>query len=118
MTDLEGISLVDTIDMIPKENFLSKQPYKPFKQVYKDMLDKYANLSYESLDYSLIPTNYSNIFIARQDEDMSKLSELCNKNNWEGLMYRNGDSPYEYKRTKNLLKIKKMEDIELKLVAM
>jgi DNA ligase-1 len=105
-------------DMLPKENFLSKEPYKPFKQVYKDMLDKYANLNYESLDYSLIPTNYSNIFIARQDEDMSKLSELCNKNNWEGLMYRNGDSPYEYKRTKNLLKIKKMEDIELKLVAM
>lgn len=105
-------------DMIPNDNFINKTSYKPFNDVYEDMITKYANDEKSSPDYSLIPTNFDNIFIARQDKDMTKLSELCTKNNWEGLMYRNGDSPYEFKRTKNLLKIKKMEDIELKLIDM
>lgn len=105
-------------DMLPKNNFVTKQPYKPFGEVYNDMLNKFSNPEGFTPDYSLIATRFPNIFIARQDEDMTKLSELTRLNNWEGLMYRNALAPYEYKRSKNLLKIKKMEDIELKLLDM
>jgi len=35
---------------------------------------------------------------------------------WEGLMLRNGDMYYDRKRSKNLLKMKKMQDEEFKIV--
>ena len=59
-----------------------------------------------------------NVFIARQDKDPAKLMSLSAEKNWEGLMYRDGDASYAYKRTKSLLKIKQFEDIELKLLDM
>ena len=52
----------------------------------------------------------------RQDNDISKLSELRDKNGWEGVMVRSGEQSYEYKRTNNLLKIKKMQDSEFDIV--
>lgn len=105
-------------DMIPKENFNTKTQWHAFKTEYDMMIKAFADLNKPSPSYSLIPTKMSSIFIARQDKDMSALSKLCYENNWEGLMYRNGDSPYEFKRSKNLLKIKQMQDIELKLLRM
>ena len=105
-------------DIIDKDKFLSKQPDNNFEYNYSLMLQLYADTEKPTLDYSLIPTKFDNIFIARQDHDMTMLSKLCKERNWEGLMYRNADCSYEYKRSNNLLKIKEMKDLELKLVDM
>ena len=105
-------------DMIPKENFHNRKQWHDFETEYEKMIEAFADFSKPSPSYSLIPTKMPSIFIARQDKNMTKLAKLCSENNWEGLMYRNGNSPYEFKRTKNLLKIKQMQDTELKLLRM
>ena len=113
----DNISFV-IFDMISKDKFERKQQYKAFRQEYEEMLELFHDKKKESPDYSLLPTKFPNIFIARQDEDMTTMMELYKANNWEGLMYRNAYASYEFKRTRNLQKIKKMDDIELKLVDM
>lgn len=105
-------------DIIPISKFNTKHPYIPFKEEYKLMLDMLSDTNKISPDYSLIPTIVPNVFIARQDVDPTELIRLRTDNRWEGLMYRNADACYEYKRTSNLLKIKSMKDMELQLVQM
>lgn len=116
LPECENICYV-IFDVLLKEKFMVNEDSGiKFEDEYKFMLDNFADFSKESPCYSLIPTIWENIYIARQDKDIEKLSKLSKENNWEGLMYRNGDVPYEYKRTNNLLKIKKMEDAEFQLV--
>lgn len=105
-------------DMIPRSNFISKKFFEPFEMELNRILNKLADNTKQSPCYSLIPTILDSVYIARQDKDKEKLAKLCSQNNWEGLMYRDGDAPYEYKRTKSLLKIKRMQDLELRLVDM
>ena len=105
-------------DMIPKDKFMTKTPWDKFEVEYDKMIKGLADFSKPTPDYSLIPTKMPNVFIARQDKDPSKLMKLCEEKDWEGLMYRDADSPYEYKRTNKLLKMKKFEDTELKLISM
>jgi len=42
--------------------------------------------------------------------------QLSESSGWEGLMLRDGNSPYEGKRTKSLLKVKQMQDAEFMIV--
>lgn len=115
--DCENICYV-IFDIIPKELFLSKEPSSNFSEEYKIMLDKLVVDNKETPCYSLLATKLDNVYIARQDNTKDKLAELCMQNGWEGLMMRDGDSPYEYKRTNKLLKIKQMQDLEVKLIDM
>lgn len=104
-------------DIIDKEKFYLKEPTISFEKEYQEII----NLFYKegtSPCYSLLPTYFPHVYIARQDKDPSILMRLRKENNWEGLMYRNADVSYEYKRTNNLLKIKEMQDLEVKLVDM
>lgn len=64
----------------------------------------------------LLKTKFPHILIARQTENMEELTSDPNYQNWEGLMYRNADAPYEFKRSQNILKIKKWYDIELPVI--
>jgi DNA ligase-1 len=116
LSECENICYV-IFDVLLKEKFMVNEDSGiKFEDEYRFMLDNFADFSKESPCYSLIPTIWDNIYIARQDKDIEKLSKLSKENNWEGLMYRNGDVSYEYKRTNNLLKIKKMEDAEFNIV--
>ena len=105
-------------DTIGRTNFKTKQAGLKFEDEYNKIIEQFADFSKPTPCYSLIPTKMPNIFITRQDKDPSKLMKLRQEKGWEGLMYRNADVPYEYKRTNNLLKIKAMQDTELKLVSM
>lgn len=103
-------------DILPKKNFITKIPFVNFEEEYQWLIGQLADLEKETPCYSLIGTKFDNIYIARQDTDIKKLSELRDKNNWEGLMVRNGSHPYEYKRTMSLLKLKKMMDDEFEII--
>lgn len=83
-----------------------------FKTVYKHLCDL---LDAEPIPgrTDLLKTKYPHILIARQTENMEELTSDPNYQNWEGLMYRNANAPYEFKRSQNILKIKKWHDIEL-----
>lgn len=99
-------------DVISTEDFKSKKSDVPFNKVY-EMLCSSLDAHYSKrFGYSVLDTMYPNILIARQEQDKSMLEYLRNLYGWEGLMYRNVHAPYEFKRTKNLLKIKAMKDSE------
>lgn len=106
-------------DMIDRNCFVNKQPDINFSESYVRLCNKLRNTQ-ETGNISFLPTIMPNIKIANQhtSEDYLVLSKTCKDKNWEGLMYRNGQAPYEYKRTKNLLKIKSMYDGEFTIVGM
>jgi DNA ligase-1 len=107
-------------DMIPKHLFMNKELYVSFEDEYMLMLDALGASEAVSAfnNYSVLKTKHKNILLARQDKTNEKLEELRQEHNWEGLMYRNGEESYEYKRTSNLLKIKRMNDAEFDIVEM
>lgn len=47
---------------------------------------------------------------------MEIMMQKSHKERWEGIIYRNGQAPYEGKRTKNLLKVKKFFEHEFKII--
>lgn len=52
-------------------------------------------------------------------EDISKIkefSDIAKENNEEGIMLNIANAPYEYKRTKNILKVKVMQDCDIRCV--
>lgn len=104
-------------DMVEKDKFLCKEPSVPFDEEYERIKTRFG-ITEEKISW--YTTKYPNILLIKQVDD-SRLDEMQThrfKNNWEGLMLRDGDSPYEYKRTNKLLKIKEMQDTEVRLVDM
>lgn len=105
-------------DMIPKNLFMTKDVYVAFEDEYNLILETFGcDLDYSAFNnYSLLKTEYPNILVARQDTNIEIMQQLREKYNWEGLMYRNGEACYEYKRTNNLLKMKRMKDGEFEII--
>ena len=104
-------------DMLDREEFLNKKITKPFKDTYADLLNYFDN-NRQFIEYGLLGSVYNEIKIVAQFEEESYnfLSNNCDKYEWEGMMIRDADKPYECKRTSNLQKIKKMQDAEFELV--
>lgn len=105
-------------DCMPTEEFKNKQSKVPFGVGYTNVRLMLGAKDSGRFGYSVLDTIYPNILIARQEEDKSMLDYLRNLYGWEGLMYRNALVPYEFKRTKNLLKIKAMKDAEFQIVGL
>ena len=93
-------------DALNKWDFLNKETQVPFTMIYDLLLDMFDAKPSTRFGYSVLDTKFPNILIARQCMDSKDLEQLRKINNWEGLMYRDGDKPYQFKRTKSLLKIK------------
>lgn len=63
---------------------------------------------------TVVPT--SRVYLKSNPDDLKEIVELFHKFlnvGWEGLMIKNWDAVYEFKRTKNLLKMKLMDTIDL-----
>lgn len=105
-------------DMIQKEAFENKTPdVATFKDEYTRM-KAHLGIVEEKRDWYV--TSQPNILLLKQ-VDETKLEELQQnriKYNYEGIMIRNADAHYEYKRSNNIRKIKEMQDTEVKLLAM
>ena len=106
--------LIYTIfDIIPKEvfeNHLKSENYHYRHIQLNSLLDEIYQNKLENLD--VVPFFYSG-------KDHSKISyylEYAESHDMEGVMV-NLDTPYEFKRTKNLIKVKKFFDIDLKCIA-
>lgn len=98
-------------DVLPKQCFDSKIVYGKFEDEYDDCIKILR--AREVLNPDILKTFYPHLLLARQYKNSDKLRASKDFDKWEGLMVRNGDSPYEFKRTGNLRKIKKFKDIEL-----
>lgn len=104
-------------DMIQKDKFLSKEPDIPFDLEQARMI---RDIGVKEEKLSWYTTFYPNLLLIKQVDDsrLNEMQQARERNNWEGLMLRDGDAPYEYKRTNKLLKIKEMQDTEVKLIGM
>ena len=102
-------------DLIRIDKFKQKEQHIPFESEYKELCELLEGKDSMKFGYSVLETCLPNILIARQEHDPSIFQKEKANKNWEGLMYRDGDKPYQFKRTKSLLKIKDMQDGEFKI---
>ncbi len=109
-------------ERIPQDEFFKQATETFFWAIYSNLKTllgvRDSDLPEKGMIYS---TSFSNLYLAQQIEVTTQdyledLIQLANKSGWEGLMIREGLSPYEFKRSKKLLKIKKMEEDEFKIV--
>lgn len=112
--DCENLYFV-IFDIIRLDKFKEKCEHIPFNQEYSTLCELLEAKDSVKFGYSILDTLAPNILIARQDETKDKLQYFCDLYGWEGLMYRNAEAPYQFKRTKNLLKMKSMKDGEFEL---
>ena len=105
-------------DMIQKEAFENKTPdVATFKDEYTRM-KAHLGIVEEKRDWYV--TSQPNILLLKQVDEtgLEELQQNRIKYNYEGIMIRNADAHYEYKRSNNIRKIKEMQDTEVKLLGM
>lgn len=103
--------IFNAFDMMRLEDFeegICNIPCKERKRVLKERISKYA--------FQFI----KNVDVLYEGIDQSKITYWLDKitsEGGEGVMINISDAPYECKRTKNLLKVKKFSDIDLEILA-
>lgn len=115
-SDLRGVDCMNMyyviFDTLTYEDWLNQSTEVIFDTEYNAMKCLLNAKEGSRFGYSVLDTKYPHILLARQEYDDHILQyERVNKK-WEGLMYRNAKAKYEFKRSKNLLKIKDMKDGE------
>lgn len=118
-SDLRGVDCMSMyyviFDTLTYEDWLNQSTEVIFDTEYNAMKCLLNAKEGSRFGYSVLDTKYPHILLARQEYDDHILQyERVNKK-WEGLMYRDGDACYQFKRTKSLLKIKDMQDGEFKI---
>jgi DNA ligase-1 len=72
----------------------------------------------EVTQMTMVPT--SRVFYKDNPDDLAEVVNIFHKFlswGWEGLMIKNVDAAYEWKRTKNLLKVKLMDTVDLEVLS-
>lgn len=108
-------------DMIPREYFINQEAKEVFLRELERMYYIFDPMPVLTPDLStqrpdLVATRHEHIFLAAQYTSDKLLREYKDFDKWEGLMVRDGDAPYQFKRTGNLRKIKQFKDIELPII--
>lgn len=119
-SDLRGVDCMNMyyviFDTLTYQDWLNQSTEVIFDTEYNAMKCLLNAKEGSRFGYSVLDTKYPHILLARQEYDDHILQyERVNKK-WEGLMYRNAKAKYEFKRSKNLLKIKDMKDGEFEIL--
>ena len=99
-------------DIFPLEEFWAGSSKESYHKRYEDLMrikDMIGELCIENVE--VVPILY-------QGTDHSQIwhwLERCEEIDWEGVMI-NLDTPYECKRTKNLIKVKQFKEIDLRCI--
>ena len=56
-----------------------------------------------------------NLYEGNDQEKITEWSSVATKNGWEGLMLNVADAPYQAKRTRDLLKVKKFKTVDVRV---
>lgn len=94
-------------DMIPLDDFLKKYYILEFSKRLKELNSTLNFRNFTSPNIRIL----DQLLVTSKDVLEYFMAE-ASKNNWEGLILRKADSPYEGKRSKNLLKVKQFKDSE------
>ena len=98
-------------DVFPLEEFWtgkSKEPYRKRKEILLDIEDD-INLSGDIENVEVVPICYE----GTDHSEIWKWLNFAEENDWEGIIL-NLDTPYECKRTKSLIKVKKFFSCDLR----
>lgn len=104
-------------DMVRHDAFMNKTPDVSFAEEYQRM-KAHLGIVEEKRDW--FTTSLPNVLLLKQVEEagLDELQANRFKYNYEGIMIRNAEASYEYKRSGNIRKIKEMQDTEVKLIGM
>ena len=92
-------------DMVTLEEFEGRKTSPDFGQRYNIMFDYYYHSS-RPKDVEVLQQHYCGCW-----DDFDDWSKVVEEKGWEGFMLRK-DAPYKSGRSKDLLKVKKMQDAE------
>lgn len=109
-TDLKFV----VFDIFPLEEFRrgkSEFTYRYRKIFYLDELKDEILRFKKTTNIEIVPMCYE----GTDHTEIWKWLDYAEKNDWEGIML-NLDAPYECKRTKNLIKVKKFKEIDLRCI--
>lgn len=106
-TDIHGVTM-NVFDFIPMEEWESKEGKTPYSERYA-MLEKIFKENNLEPYFHLVENIYEGNDL---DVVMKELTKAKEKN-WEGLMLRWCDSVYEFKRSKELLKVKPFQEMDV-----
>ena len=119
-SDLGGVDCMNMyyviFDILTYKDWLNQSTEVIFDTEYNAMKCLLNAKGGSRFGYSVLDTKYPHILLARQDYDDYILQYERVDKKWEGLMYRNAKAKYEFKRSKNLLKIKDMKDGEFEIL--
>lgn len=106
-TDIHGVTM-NVFDFVPMEEWESKKCKTPYSERYA-MLKKIFSENKLEPYFHLVENIYEGNDL---DVVMKELTKAKEKN-WEGLMLRWCDSVYEFKRSKELLKVKPFQEMDV-----
>lgn len=93
-------------DMFPASEFPSKKPTDPYSVRKQNLLKLKEEISSDNIEVVTM------VYEGNNPGEIQTWLEYAESNDWEGLML-NKDTPYECKRTKNLIKIKRFKTVDL-----
>ena len=102
-------------DMVPIDEWTKRKPTMTLEQRTKLMRD---NVPVDELKHiRIVPT--SRVYLKSNREDLDEIVNTFHyfiSVGWEGLMIKNWDGLYEWKRTKSLIKMKLMDTADLEVI--
>lgn len=113
LEEKKGVSIF-LYDMTPLHNFDTMTTYEETAKVRKDRLSMLVSLNKSHMPHvKEVPVLYSGKFDNILIDAMLEQVLLCQQ---EGLMINLANSPYEFKRSNNLVKVKKMYPADLRII--
>lgn len=101
-------------DYLPLDNFMNKKCILRYNKRRKILYDICSDLLAKN---KKSPINYLNsLYIGNDYDKVEELLAKVRRKHLEGLMMNINDAYYEFKRSKTLLKIKVMEDVDLRIL--
>lgn len=104
--------IFNMFDMVPMKEWVTNRTTETLEVRTNRINEMIQPLDLKHI--TVVPT--SRVYLKSNPDDLKEIVELFHKFlnvGWEGLMIKNWDAVYEFKRTKNLLKMKLMDTIDL-----
>lgn len=102
-------------DMVPMSEWEKAKFTETLETRYNRIHEMIVPIHLETI--KVVPT--SKVYYKENPEDLAEIVELFHEYisiGWEGIMLKNYDATYEFKRSKNLLKMKLMQSLDLEVV--
>lgn len=112
----EGI--FNIFDVVKESEWISRNASETYGSRILTLNEGIRPIAEQTASMRVVPT--SRVFYRDNPDDLTEVVRIFHKFlswGWEGLMIKAVDAPYEWKRTKNLLKLKLMDTADLSVLS-